>query len=131
VTKEAYLLFNYILVIIIGFSLIILITIPTNKSIQCSYKSKRSITCPSCGFTRDFKTIIRVGYKKDQMINRNSISIFSFFSIQLLLRIALAVFINSFKTQKNLKTILSIDFLISVFVFTILFHQLIISIHKS
>jgi hypothetical protein len=78
---------------------------------------------PSHGLSRSFSEIIRGNLSSAREYNENSILIFLFFLVQLILR-ALAIFILIHNFLK-IKSLLISDIIISVFLFLYCFHRLI------
>lgn len=60
-------------------------------SVQCIVKQKTGIDCAGCGLTRGFYNILHGNIKEANSLNTNAVFIFSFFAIELLIRLVLIV----------------------------------------
>ena len=80
--------------------------------------------CASTGLSRAFSEIVRLNIDKALVYNANSLKIFSFFLIQLFLRVAVSViYINKLISKSYL---IITDSVISILLFIILFKSLIL-----
>ncbi|MCG8238371.1 DUF2752 domain-containing protein [Tenacibaculum finnmarkense genomovar ulcerans] len=107
-TQNDYLIINTAisLIFIIGFLYLIL----SENTINCYYKDIYKIDCPSCGLTRDFKTILN--FKWDFI---NPISPYYFFSLSTFFISRIFLSILTFKF--NLKKIILFDLFFSSLLF--------------
>lgn len=107
-TQNDYLIINTAisLIFIIGFLYLIL----SENTISCYYKDIYKIDCPSCGLTRDFKTILN--FKWDFI---NPISPYYFFSLSTFFISRIFLSILTFKF--NLKKIILFDLFFSSLLF--------------
>lgn len=92
----------------------------TCKSAQC---------CPSCGFTRCFKFLMNGNFRDAVNLNNNSIYIFVFYSIQLILRVLFSSLI--LLSAIKIKFVINIDIYISSALFIICYSQLIFACYHN
>ena len=80
-----------------------------NFEVSCYYKEKYNVICKTCGFTRDFKSILKLDF--DALINPLSVYYFSFLVLFSFMRIS-----TSFLLIKKVeaKIILTSDIAISM-----------------
>jgi hypothetical protein len=99
---------------------------PTEKNypIKCIHKELLGAPCPSCGLSRGFSAIMHFNLSMANQIQPNSLAIFSFFLIQLWLRISFIFLTNWQKIP--LKTLTSIDIALSTLLFFWFFRHLIL-----
>ena len=75
---------------------------------------------PSTGLSRSFSEIVRFNFREAQQLNPYGIRIFSFFVIQLLMRLILSV--QVFRTsERRLQALLRTDIVFSVILFLVCF----------
>jgi Protein of unknown function (DUF2752) len=96
-----------------------------SHSVACVYVKTYGIPCPTCGITRAFSEILHLRFKHAIQLNILSIYLFTFFFVQLLLRLI----INTFLLKRiAIKKIIVYDITISVFLFIVCFNKLILFI---
>ncbi|MBN9298429.1 MAG: DUF2752 domain-containing protein [Filimonas sp.] len=94
----------------------------SNYSLHCTYKQITGSVCPTCGLTRAFNYILQGKFKDAASLNRYSLQLFTFFAIQLLLRLALLL--QHFFGKKTSRLIIRLDTLFSILLFLICFWPL-------
>jgi hypothetical protein len=99
---------------------------PTEKNypIKCIHKELLGAPCPSCGLSRGFSAIMHFDLDLAKQIQPNTIAIFTFFLIQLLLRISFIILIRW--QNVSLKALTSIDIVLSSLLFFWFFRHLIL-----
>lgn len=83
--------------------------------LSCIHYRITGQTCNACGLSRGFTEIMRGNFRKAQEFNANSMYVFSFFLIQLCLRISLTIISNRMK--KHIHVIVAIDVVLSLILF--------------
>ena len=87
--RRNHLFFN--LVFILFFTSALLYVLISKDTLTCYYKSNYGLDCPTCGFTRDFKSILN--FQTTHLINPQSLQYFyilsSFFIARLLISLIL------------------------------------------
>jgi hypothetical protein len=78
----------------------------------------------SSGLSRSFSEIVRFNFSKAKRYNSYGIRIFSFFALQLLLRIA-AILMTLYVNRKQRQVLIFTDAVLSVFLFVVLFRPFI------
>lgn len=86
---------------------------PNNHPVQCIYKNKTGVDCPSCGTSRLFSLMLRGCYSEAVQINKNSARLFFFFFTQWLWRGCVFIFFDKVKFLKT-KTAVMIDATLSL-----------------
>lgn len=79
--------------------------------VQCVHEKITGVPCPSCGLSHAFSLIVRGRIDEATQLNSYSVRVFLFFSLQLIMRIALGTI--SLMTGKFLRKIVVADSLIS------------------
>ena len=79
-----------ILLILILFLLFVL-----NIPVTCIFKSVTGISCPACGMTREFISILHLNFLNDFLLNILSIPLFIFICISVIIMI-IEIFRNKF-----------------------------------
>lgn len=93
-----------------------------NHPIDCQVYESTGKPCPTCGLSRSFSEIVRFELDKAIIYNKYSLKIFSFFFIELVLR--LCFFIILYFNFIRLRIILITDIIISVVLFLYCFSDL-------
>jgi hypothetical protein len=125
-TKQAYVTINWIFAgIILAIFVYSGIYNPEkdNHPIKCIHEELLGQKCPTCGMSRGFSAIVRGRIDEALVFQKNSLSIFSFFAIQLLIRILFVVLL--LKSQISLKILTNIDITVSLLLFMFTFRNLI------
>jgi len=94
-----------------------------NHPIDCQVFENTRKPCPTCGISRSFSEIVRFNFDKALIYNKYSIKIFSFFFIELVLR--LCFFIILYFNLIRLRIILISDIIISINLFLYCFKDII------
>ncbi len=111
--RRNHLFFN--LLFILFFAVALLYIFISKDTLTCYYKTNYGLECPTCGFTRDFKSILN--FRTAHLINTQSLVYFKVLSTFFISRIAVSLFLV-FKFRY--KAILITDLiLISIFIFSI------------
>ncbi len=102
---------------------------PNSKnSVSCYYEQKYGVSCPTCGVTRAFNSIIKGDLKIATELNKNSLQLFCFFSFQFLMRLALVVFNSHVKSVRALNVLIISDITVSSFLFILAFRNIVLDI---
>jgi hypothetical protein len=94
-----------------------------NHPIKCIHEELLGGKCPTCGMSRGFSAIVRGRISDAYQFQQNSISIFIFFAVQLMMRLS-SIFLLA-KSKISLKKLTSIDITISLLLFLFTFRNLI------
>ena len=62
-----------------------------NHPVPCVHEKLLGKPCPTCGISHSFSAIIRGNFKEATEWNRNGISLFLFFFIQLIMRVVITI----------------------------------------
>lgn len=91
--------------------------------VKCIHQQITGKECQSCGISRGFSEIVRLHFKEAQNYNKNSMPVFLFFAIQLILRFFFSLFYLKFLSSG--KKIIISDAIVSLVLFLICFQNLI------
>lgn len=94
-----------------------------NHPIDCMVYENTGKLCHTCGLSRSFSEIVRFNFDKALIYNKSSIKIFSFFFIELILR--LCFFIILYFNLIRLRIVLISDIIISISLFLYCYNDLI------
>jgi hypothetical protein len=125
-SKKSYLLLNKIFAgMILAIFLYAAFYSPDGNAypIPCVHEELLGARCPTCGMSHAFSSIVRFQFSKAIGFQPNSISVFGFFLMQLILRIAGIVVLS--KNKIPISSIINIDVVVSLVVFLIFFRNLI------
>lgn len=127
--KSSYVVINGTFALIFSLVFIYSFLYPYNDHrIKCQYTLKNKEACPSCGLSRDFSNMVYLKYNSKTAYNSNSSRVFLFFSLQLLFRILVAVFLPKLKDLKKVKQLIKWDVIITSVLFVYSFYQLILGV---
>lgn len=96
----------------------------SEHAMHCVYKESTGMDCPTCGLTRSFHHILIGNIDEAMKLNIMSIRLFSFFAIQLVLRLFLFFFF--LKKKKYSKYFIPSDIIFSIVLFLVCFYPLLI-----
>lgn len=96
--------------------------------VKCYYKEVYGVDCPSCGLSRAFSAILQFDFKAATDLNKSSLWVFSFFLIQLVMRIAINRILSLQKL--TLRSIVFTDVSVSVFLFALCFGPYFMAIYS-
>lgn len=74
----------------------------SNHSVACAYKAATGLDCPTCGLTRSFHAFLTGNWSRAMTLNKHALLLFSFFALQLLLRVLLLLLnkkLSLYRTQ--------------------------------
>lgn len=86
-----------------------------NHPIKCPHFELTGKPCPSCGLSRSFSEIVRLEFESAQIYNSNGLKIFTFFIIQLVLRLLTTLLFV--KNTIKQRTLIIIDSFVSIILF--------------
>ena len=92
--------------------------------IPCIHAELLGTRCPTCGMAHGFSSILRGNIHEAIVFQKNSIPIFAFFVIQLLLRLVLIILLV--RSKGSLVLLANIDITVSVLLFLFLFKDLVL-----
>ncbi len=124
--KRSYLLINFIFA---GIILVIFIysglynPYKNEHPVKCIHEELLGSKCPTCGMSRGFSAIVRLRFTDAMEFQRNSIPVFLFFALQLLMRLFAIMLVR--KSSITLKLITNVDITLSLLLFLITFKNLI------
>lgn len=120
---DSYKKINTIFIVIIMFVFFYCFIVPfLNFGFGSACEGMPLAYCKSRGLTRAFAQIIKLNFNEAIVYNPYSLKIFSFFLIQLIIRL----FINKIVRLSNFKTIVTCDILWSIMFFIFSFYNLVI-----
>lgn len=90
--------------------------------IDCVYQKTHNIPCTTCGLSKSFSEIMRGDFEKANDYNKNGMPLFSFFIIQLMMRVVGTIVFS--KNLINPKILITTDALASIFLFLYCFRNL-------
>lgn len=125
--KRSYLLINYVFagIIFAIFTYSALYSPDKNDHpVKCIHEELLGSKCPTCGMSRGFSAIVRLRISDAVEFQRNSIPVFLFFALQLLMRLLSVILVE--KSAIQLKIITNVDITFSLLLFLITFKNLII-----
>ena len=125
--KQGYLLMNMFFVLMILFVFIysgIYSPEKNNHPIKCIHEQLLGSKCPTCGMSRGFSAIVRGRIDDALTYQRNSVPVFIFFLLQLILRLVAIMLL--LKSLVPLKIIANIDITVSLLLFLLTFKSLIL-----
>nr|WP_282133027.1 DUF2752 domain-containing protein [Cellulophaga baltica] len=111
--RRNHLFFN--LLFILFFAAALLYILISKDTLTCYYKTNYGLECPTCGFTRDFKSILN--FQTAHLINTKSLVYFKVLGAFFISRIVVSLFLV-FKFRYVFILIADL-ILISLFVFSI------------
>ena len=125
-TKKRYLILN---IIIAGIFLAIIVWCSFHRpaqsiSVNCIHTELLGAQCPVCGFSQSFSQIVRGNMAEATQIQPNSISVFLFLLIQIVMRFLVKYLLAS--SKHSLKLILNTDLILSSVLFVFLFRNIIL-----
>lgn len=128
--RISYIIINWVFVGVVCFIFIYSGIYSSNKEhpVKCYYEQRFNKPCPTCGLSRGFSAMIRGKIKEVSNFNSNSIPVFCFFSIQLLLRLTINFLLIKFRKPQELKIILTTDIIFTTLIFILAFHRIILDI---
>ncbi|HEX2936835.1 MAG TPA: DUF2752 domain-containing protein [Bacteroidales bacterium] len=91
--------------------------------IRCIHEQVLGKQCPTCGMSHAFSALVRLQFSKADTLQPNALAVFSFFVIQLVLRIFAILLVK--KTAAPIKPVIYTDIVVSIGLFLITFYQLI------
>jgi hypothetical protein len=121
-TKQDYRIINFVFAGVIG---LVFIYSSIFSAEDCNYPIHSACldaNCASSGLSRAFSEIVRFNFESALNFNKHSLSVFSFFIIQLILRLLVNAFI---KTKIKIREIVIIDIVFSITLFIITFKNII------
>jgi len=124
--KRSYLLVNFIFA---GIILIIFVYSgiyspdKNDHPVKCIHEELLGSKCPTCGMSRGFSAIVRFRFIDAVEFQRNSIPVFLFFALQLLMRLLAIILVRKSNIALNLIT--NVDITLSLLLFLITFRNLI------
>ncbi|MEO1438611.1 MAG: DUF2752 domain-containing protein [Bacteroidota bacterium] len=109
--QSNYKLFNWILagVVILMFCYSGFYGKQSSAPIVCQYEQRTGQVCPTCGFTRSFGFLLSGDWESARVMNPLGVAVFSFFCIELLLRLGINAGLSSIKSQRSLYWLLAFD----------------------
>ena len=125
-TKQSYLLINWIftgIILVIFIYSAIYTPEGNNHPIKCVHEELTGSKCPTCGMSRGFSAIVRGRFSDALDYQQNSLSVFMFFFVQLILRTSAIVLLA--KSKLSVKFISNIDITVSLLLFLFTFRNLI------
>lgn len=93
------------------------------KSTTCVHSELLGNTCPTCGLADGISAILKGEYLQAEQIQPNSLSLFLFMVVQLILRATVIVLL--FKSRLSLKIVSSLDITLSLILFVWAFKDVI------
>lgn len=126
-TKQGYLVINWIFAgIILAIFVYSGVYKPEENShpIKCIHEELLGQKCPTCGMSRGFSAIIRGRFHEAIAFQKNSPSVFSFFAIQLMMRILFIILL--IKSNISIKVLTNVDTTLSLLLFMFTFRNLIL-----
>jgi len=126
-TNHPYLIINLVFILFIGSLFIYFLVFSAEKDnypVQCIYKQITGQSCETCGLSHSLSSLLHGDLQSAINYNRNGILIFTFFMLQLIMRIASIYFIIRFPLKEHL--ILFFDLFILFISFVYCFKHLII-----
>jgi len=126
-TKQPYFIINWIFAgVILAIFIYSGIYNPdkNNPPIKCIHEELLGGKCPTCGMSRGFSAIVRGRISDASNIQKNSLIIFSFFAIQLIMRLLIILLL--LKSQFSLKLLTNCDITLSLFLFLFTFRNVIL-----
>ncbi len=95
-SRQSYRLINYTLLVLFVVGLLWLLYGPVTPS--CYYQDTYGMSCPTCGLTRDFKSILSGDFSN--LISKSSLYFFVAFSLIFLTRILANMLLNFSNIRK-------------------------------
>ena len=92
--------------------------------IDCIYQKTHNVPCATCGLSNSFSEMLRGDFDKANDYNENGMPLFSFFIIQLMMRVIGTIVFS--KNLINPKILIITDALTSVFLFLYCFRNLLL-----
>ena len=92
--------------------------------IDCVYQKTHNIPCATCGLSKSFSEMLRGNFDKANDYNENGMPLFSFFIIQLMMRVLGTIIFS--KNLINTKVLITTDALVSILLFLYCFRNLIL-----
>lgn len=86
--------------------------------LTCVHRELLGAPCPTCGMSRAFSDIIRFRFHQAILFQPNSISVFSFFFIQLFLRLLFVWMLLKTKIKANTLGNIDVPLSLALFLFT-------------
>lgn len=80
---------------------------PNRQPVNCFYKNKTGIDCPSCGTSRVFSFMLRGNFTEAVQINNNAVGLFFFFLLQWLWRGWVFIFFTKISFLRKKTTLIS------------------------
>jgi Protein of unknown function (DUF2752) len=125
-STRAYAYLNYIvagMILVIFLYAAIYHSDSNYQPIKCVHEELLGKRCPTCGLIDGFSAIIKGRFNDAQIVQPNSIKVFLFLMVQLLMRAVALILLR--KTRIPLKTILRTDVILSLLFFILAFKNMI------
>ena len=123
--RSSYLLFNIIIAAILAAIIIYCGIYPIfgDSAVKCAVEQATGHPCIGCGLTRGIHQAILFHFDKALQWNSNSLLVFAFLLITIMLRGIISLLILKIIAEKRLRTILSIDLVFSLCLYLFCFRH--------
>jgi hypothetical protein len=88
-----------------------------NHPVKCVHEELLGSRCPTCGMSQAFSAIVRLQFENARTLQPNSISVFLFFFLQLILRAAFLLLLKAKPAFLKIITIADLPIALIMFIF--------------